>query len=314
MERLKELMGLGILIEPEAMDLIKSLNKEDLQKVVSEAKVERPLMLTQDLVRKYLSKIEMRIVKRSSKLEKITIADLTNMLNEKYNILKDVLLKKIELQNIVSINKASAGEVTVIGIIKDIEEKADRFLIEAEDPTGMIKCIIPKELTSKLSLDDVVSLSGDVRNKVMFANEVSFPDVPIRQANYSKEDVKVAFVNSFSEGMNIKADFIFMLNPENIKRAREKYSNAQVFSLSEISVPSIIDIAGVKIMFLIDFDPLAALKKRCISIENSDFIIDVLPDIIFTNKKTNSNYKSISILGENVIINLKDREIKEINT
>jgi len=313
MNEIKELMELGILIEPDALDALNKLSKKDMSKVFLSAKEERPLMLSKELVKKYLSNIELRVVRKMQPRDKITISDLTNSLNEKYNLLKDALLRKIEIQNAVSINKLSSGDVTIIGMVKEIEQKEDRQLIEAEDLTGSIKCIVPKEV-AKLSEDDVVSLSGRINNKILFVNQINFPDVPIRNPNYSGADIKVAFITNYNEKMIIEADIIVIMKCENIDRVKEKYKGKLVYSLKEITAPSIVEINGVNIMFLIDQDPLSTLKKRYISANNADFIIDVVPDIVFVNKKMNANYKSISILGDNVIINLKDREIKEINT
>jgi hypothetical protein len=76
----------------------------------------------------------------------------------------------------------------------------------------------------------------------------------------------------------------------------------------EISNPSIFKIGNVIFLMLIGFDPLDVLKKRYVTIENNDFLIEPSPDIVFTDKDVNTNYKGISIVSKDKMIDLKTRE------
>jgi hypothetical protein len=65
-------------------------------------------------------------------------------------------------------------------------------------------------------------------------------------------------------------------------------------------------------LLLLGFDPLDVLKKRCVSIDNADFLVEPSPDIVFTDKDVNTNYKGISIVSKDKIIDLKTRETQSI--
>lgn len=312
---IKEILELGVLIEPDAIDSLKSLNEEEINTVIEKIKEERPLVVSNEILRKYLIKTDLKILKTTHSPEKLTVSDITSMLNERYNTLKEMLLKKIELKNAVSINKASPGDVTVIGMVKDIDIKDDKTSIGLEDPTGSIKCSCPSSLVSKLDLDDVVSFSGKVKNNTLFVEEMSLPDVPIRDPVYSNNDIRVSFIVDFNEKIKTEADFLFVKNYEKIEDIQKNFPETKIFPIfnEKITSPSLLKIGEIVILILDDIDPLDAIKKRYIATDHTDFIIDPIPDIIFVNKEMNMNYKSITILGNNVKINLKNREIEQIN-
>jgi hypothetical protein len=83
-------------------------------------------------------------------------------------------------------------------------------------------------------------------------------------------------------------------------------------NLYYVTNPCCIEIDGMNILLLLDHDPLRAIKKRFISVDNNDFLIDSVPDIILSNKDVNANYKSISIINEKCEIELRTRTIKKI--
>jgi arginine deiminase len=72
------------------------------------------------------------------------------------------------------------------------------------------------------------------------------------------------------------------------------------------------EVDGVIILTLFGLNPLDAIRKRYVNIESTDFIIDPIPDIIFTDKDISTNYKGITIVSINKIIDLKSREVSNI--
>jgi hypothetical protein len=172
----------------------------------------------------------------------------------------------------------------VIGLVKEKNENGNNFIISLEDTTGDVKAVVSKDLGEKLALDDVIALSGNINNKILFADKLIYPDVPIRQVNYSKVPIKIAFLE---EGKGCDADYIFHRDEVVDKIKDRNYAIANPY-LSEID--------DILILTIFGFNPLEVLRKRYVSIENTDFLINSVPDIIFTDKDVNTNYKGPSFL------------------
>jgi hypothetical protein len=60
-------------------------------------------------------------------------------------------------------------------------------------------------------------------------------------------------------------------------------------------------ISNVIFLLVLGFDPLEALRKRYINIDNTDFLIEPSPDIVFTDKDINTNYKGVSIVSPGIL-------------
>lgn len=299
MKNLKELVSMGFLIDEDAKENINNLNEEDFNILVENVKKENPLTISNEFIKNIFAK-EVKILKQLKMKKKMTIKDFVNFLNQKYNKLQEILIEKLEIKNVVSINKCGSGSVSIIGMVKTITDKGDNFEIFLEDPTGEIKTAIPKNLGSKIKLDDVIAVSGNMNNKILFVNRVIFPDVPLRPVNYSEESVKVGYI---TKDKKIEVNYVINKNQvkDNIKNKRYK-----------IIPPIFLEIGGIKILIIGDADPLNVLKKRYLKKENSDFIIDIIPDVIFTEKDVNRNHKGITIVSANNIIDLKNREVNKI--
>jgi len=294
---LKNLVNLGFLVDEKIKDSIESLNEEEFFKLIESLKKENVFMLNEEILKKFHAE-DVKILRTAKKLEILSMQEFVKHLNERYAFLQSILMKKLELSNIVSINKAD-GNVTVIGLIKEMEDKNSYFLVSLEDPTGEIKATIDKKISGKIALDDVIAVMGNINNKILDVEKVLLPDVPLKPVIYSKEQIKIAFS---SERKDIKADYLIYGN-----KIKDNIKNKEI----ELSNPCIFKIDDVMFLFIKGFDALDVLKKRYVNVENSDFFIEPPPDIVLTDK-VNANYKGISIVSENKIINLKTREIVSI--
>ncbi len=208
-------------------------------------------------------------------------------------------MKKLELSNIVSINKCGTGVVTVIGMVKEKEEKNNN-IITLEDSTGEIQALVTKKLVEKLALDDVVAVSGKINNKTLFVDKLLFPDVPFKPVVYSKEVVKLAFL---SDKKDIGADYLIYKD-----KIKDKIKNKEY----KITNPCIFKINNVIILLILGFDSLEALKKRYVSIKENDFLIEPSPDIVLSDIENNKNYKGISIVSKDKTIDLKTRKVTDV--
>jgi len=299
MSHLKQLIDLGFLVEEDSKNVIEKLDENDFQKLIDNLKKEKVFLVTKNLINKILSK-EIEILKQFKPIKSFTVQDFVKTLNERYSFLQNILLNKIELKNVVSINKASSGGVSIIGLVKDIIEKNNNILVVLEDTTGDIETLMDKKLAEKLFLDDVIAVSGNINNKILFAEKLVFPSIPLRLVNYSSENVKIAFLSSKKGN---KEDYAIYKN-----KIEDKIKN----KIYNITKPCFIKIKNIIILIIFGFDPIDLLNKRYVNIDNTDFLIDPIPDILFTDKKIDTNYKGISIVSLDKVINLKTREVKPI--
>lgn len=319
---LKEIMKLGILVEPDVVDNIKNISKEDEAILIKRIKEDRPLVLSNEILKSYLKKTSFKIVKYFRKTDVKSMQDTINLLNEKYKDLQQILVNKADISNITSINKCSSGRVGVIGIVGNIEEKGLNIIFNLEDPTGIIDASIKKELAKDLCPEDIIYANGTISNKILFIESFAWPDAPLRQPPLTKEEILLCFLNNNDlSNADAEADYYFILNCDNKEKLIEKHPRSTFFILSEkysikdkiIEIPSpcIVNVDGINILILKDFDPLISIKKRYVNQTGFEFIINPIPDIIFNDKGVDSNYKGISIISKNKIINLKTREIME---
>ena len=296
---LKNLTNLGFFVDESAVKLIESLNENDFYKLVEEVKKENPLIVNKEFINKVVVN-DVKIIKNLIPINKFTIQDFTKNLNERYSCLQNILLRRVEFSDLVSINKLSNGNYSIIGLVKDKIEKEENLLVTLEDSTGDIQVILPKNLGEKLCLDDVVAVSGEINNKILSADVLVYSDVPLRPVNYTSKSVKIAFLEA---NKDYDSDYLFY---------REKILDKVKGKTHITTNPYICEINGVIILTLFGLNPLDAIRKRYVNIENTDFIIDPIPDIIFTDKDINTNYKGITIVSLNKMIDLQSREVSNI--
>ena len=122
--------------------------------------------------------------------KKKEVMDFVDYFRARYNSLKNLLMNRPELQNATSINrilnKSDKDRVALIGIVRDKSTtKNGNLMITLEDLTGEIKVLVNKnkpelfESTKDILLDEVIGVLGANSEKIVFVNEILFPDVPV---------------------------------------------------------------------------------------------------------------------------------------
>ena len=114
METVKELMKIGILVDPDSIEKLKTLNSDNLKLVIDKTKEERPLVLTPEIIEIYLKVTNFKMIKQFDKKQTFTVQDIVDQLNKRYDFIQNLLMRKVEISNIVSINKCESGKLTVI--------------------------------------------------------------------------------------------------------------------------------------------------------------------------------------------------------
>ncbi|NQV91554.1 DNA-directed DNA polymerase II small subunit [Candidatus Woesearchaeota archaeon] len=129
------------------------------------------------------------VISYENKPHKFTVADFANFFTSRFKFLENILRNRQELQNMLSISrvleKKERENVSIIGIVDEIgETKNGNLMLTLEDFTGKIKVLISKNkkdlfLDGKdLVFDEVVGISGVTGDKIIFAENIVWPDIP----------------------------------------------------------------------------------------------------------------------------------------
>ncbi len=146
------------------------------------------------------------------KNKKKEVMDFVYYFRARYNSLKNLLLNRPELHNTISINRVlqrtEKGAVSLIGIVKDKKlSKNGNLILVLEDLTGTISAVVNKNKPDfflscqDVLLDEVVGVVGVNSEKIVFANEILFPDIPLNnELKKSELEEYVVFTSDLHVG------------------------------------------------------------------------------------------------------------------
>lgn len=145
--------------------------------------------------------------------KKREIQHFVQYFNKRYKSIEKMLRSRHELQNLTSINrildKREREQISFICIVKNKSyTKNNNLILEVEDPTGYIKIIINKnkpelyENAKDIVPDEVIGIVGVNGEKIVFVNEVIWPEVPMKELKKSKEDNYAVFLSDLHIGSN----------------------------------------------------------------------------------------------------------------
>jgi len=189
----------GFLLSPEIVDKIEDEGFDEISELLN-FKGDKPLVIDKQHVK--TSPIENKKEECSLKNgmiilqnykennKKREVQDFVSYLRFRYDALKNILVNRPELRDVVSINRIlnrhDKSPVAVIGLVKDKRiTKNGNLLLGLEDMSGEINAIISKnnkdlfELANDIVLDEVIGLTGFNGDKIIFANNLLLPDVPL---------------------------------------------------------------------------------------------------------------------------------------
>lgn len=144
--------------------------------------------------------------------KKRTIQDFVNYFNARYKMLEKMLINRPEIENMTSIgrllNKKDRENVSVIGMVTDKQVTANKNIImKVEDPTGIVSVLFSKNkpelytLAEDVMLDEVIGISGTSGDKIIFANTLVLPDIPIQtELKKASDEACVAILSDLHVG------------------------------------------------------------------------------------------------------------------
>lgn len=278
--------------------------KEAIEKIISSGAGEK------NKEEKRAGKIEVRICAPERK-ERLGVEDFVSYYNSKYENIRGMLSSKLSA---VSINKAkeSFGDVGVIAMVR--ERTHGGYLIE--DTTGSMALMTEN---GAMEPDDVVGITGSVREKKLVGKDVVWPDIPLTHKSRSMGGVSVTLSRKPPENKEEKqGHFYFSLDGDGGKTT--KIPNGSIISISDGD-------SRVSILF---YSPgrrvgpkecISLLRKRHLSPEKKDivspkdeFAITEIPDILWVDSDMRfvDNYKGVVVVSpgsEELTIDLGEKKV-----
>jgi hypothetical protein len=289
-EIVAEFLKRKILVTPEMLNQITEENyKEFLEKF---GKKETHVVKKQNEF-----KVEIKEMKPN---KKISVKDVVDSYNEKYKILRDILLKKTEA---VSLNKAKSlsSKVSLIGIVTDITQNG--FIVE--DTTGSVEVFTKS--AKEISLDDIVALTGYFKQERFFLDEIIWPDVPLSHTTNEIENLRLVF----SAKPCKDSEHDFMITTENVVENKEKTivvsQNPGWVKISKGKEETLVLVCRSDEVVTQD-KAIQLLKKRSLPHTNKNlaerFLINPIPNIVwfFSGKNKENwakNYKGVVLISSN---------------
>jgi len=160
------------------------------------------------------SRVEI-IISYKNQPHKYEVKDFTQLFTSRYRFLESLLRQRQELQNTMPISrllsKKEKEAVSIIALIDDIgETKNGNLILTAEDLTGRIKVVFSKnkkELYQKakdLVHDEVIGITGILGDKIIFGEELVWPDIPAsNQLKKSEVEEYIIFLSDIHVGSKL---------------------------------------------------------------------------------------------------------------
>ncbi len=133
---------------------------------------------------------DVKIIKSYKEVgRKRKVDDFIAYFNTRYQRLKEILQKKQELQEAISIkrvlDKTEKENITIIGMVYEKNlTKNNNIMLTLEDPTGRINVVVNNRKSDLFRIaqdcvcDEVIGLVGACGSNVIFANSIVLPEIP----------------------------------------------------------------------------------------------------------------------------------------
>lgn len=137
-------------------------------------------------------------------------SDFVAVFRDRYQHLSRVLQSRVNSRPISAVNQMAGGaETEVIGMVSDLRTTTNGHrLIELEDPSGTVACLVTKDkelaaTTDELVHDEVIGVTGRLADDagVVFVDSVYFPDIPRTfEPNTADRPVEAALISDIHVG------------------------------------------------------------------------------------------------------------------
>lgn len=192
----------GYQIKPNTLEvLLQNIDKlNDFLDYIEKLKP-KPNTITTEIIQSFLNKqYKISVIKKPNITQKtISIEDCVQSLNNRYESIKKHISNRLDLINLLSINKVGnqTKKFSVIGIINEKNEE-NKFVV-IEDTTGQLAVYFdekPNENFNQLIVDEVVGLICENTNNKFIAKNIIWPDTSLkREVKKTKDSVYCLFIS-----------------------------------------------------------------------------------------------------------------------
>jgi DNA polymerase II small subunit/DNA polymerase delta subunit B len=198
-EILKEFLSRGSQLDTKSLEFFYQ-NPSELDNFFEKTKsITLPSIISLEFVQSFSEKDIIKINnKPAERLAKISTDDFVHFLNRRYELINSFFANRLELVNLISINKISPTSKNFSLIVMVKEKDEHNRLLTVEDQTGSIEVLLNKldqETFKKIVLDETIGITCE-KNETIEATSIIWPDVPLkRDFVRTEEDVFCLFIS-----------------------------------------------------------------------------------------------------------------------
>jgi len=230
-EIIKIFLDKGLQLSKDALEFFLK-NEDRIEEFLKNAESEKlPAVISLEFVKKILKEPSVEIIKSFKKWEgEISVSEISSILRKRYEKLSGILTKRLDLPNLISINKVSekAKKFSLIGMVREKDEHEHSLIIE--DKTGELKIFLRADDVRNILEDEVIGVVCSRKEDYFFAEKVFQPDIPLkREVKRLDRGLKAIFLSDFHLEKN---NLPYLKNLENFL---EKERPEIAFILGDIS-------------------------------------------------------------------------------
>lgn len=170
----------------------------------------------------------------SGKKNRSSPEDYVAFFSERFEVIKNIFSKRLDLVNLISINKVSerTKKFSIIGILKEKDLKNDAITLE--DSTGEMTILLKsKGPINELVEDEVLGVVCEKIEAGIISENILFPDIPMRrEINKTKDDVYCLFISDIHMDSDLFKEEYYSKFIEWLKNREEKIN---VFVVGDVS-------------------------------------------------------------------------------
>jgi DNA polymerase II small subunit/DNA polymerase delta subunit B len=233
-EIVKLFLDKGLQLDPSSLEYLYT-HQDNITFVLNNLIGKSIGVVTLDLIKSVLPEDVVVIKEFKEEPRKVSVDDLVKMLRKRYENISEILLKRLDLVNLISIGKITkkSKKFSLICLVRD--KNPDKRSLLVEDGSGEVEVFFTEDLEDFkfIVLDEVVGLVCETVNDMIFVRKVVFPDIPFKkEISRTEEEVFCLFLSDFclDSGFNEKYFQKFL---DWLKEQKEK--NILIFVLGGIS-------------------------------------------------------------------------------
>lgn len=200
---IKKFLENGYQLDKESLNFFYQ-NQEKIREFFEKIKgvKEVPIIISLNFLEKIgfgKKKFDIVVLKQPKEEEKtFTVNNLIDIFAQRYENFKKILANRLDLVNLISINKITARtkKFSLIAIVREKDEEEKSLLLE--DTTGEIKCFFEGSGKNFNTLveDEVIGVVCESREGRVFIKKIFFPDIPLkRKINKASNEAYCIFIS-----------------------------------------------------------------------------------------------------------------------